>query len=271
MNEIFVKNLETNISRVVDALRSAVTGLESKLPIADYTSIIDAISKIKLEKNDLTGIEASLASVISVLEVLKEKKIDTGKEEILKSLKDLISAVKNNKPAEPDLTYLTSLLADIKYGISGIRFPEQKEVAFPERYPLPEEQLEALKSKVDEEARLKLDKMIEVLKEIRISVGGGGTDVVGIKNLDENGRETRVNAATEETLQSIADKKDYVSSNIDTTDSTYYYFLSFLPGTTNWRINRLNKTTYVSDYATGDSDIAIAWTNRATQTYATIY
>ena len=270
MNEIFVKNLETNITRVVDALKSAVTGLEEKLPIADYTSIIDAISQIKLEKNDLSGIESSLSSIISALDVLKEKKIDTGKDDILKSLKDLISAVKQNKQEEVDMTQVTSLLSDIKLKIYDFAFPEQKEVIFPERYPLPEEQLEALKTKVDEEARMKLDKMIEVLKEIRVSVGGGGTDVVGLKNLDANGREQRINAATEETLQNIANSQ-YVSSNIDVEDETNYYFLSFIPGTTKWRINRLNKTTYVSDYATGDSSIATAWTNRTTQTYATIY
>ena len=84
-----------------------------------------------------------------------------------------------------------------------------------------------------------------------------------------------INPATEETLQDILANQgninDWVSSNIDTADSTYYYFLSFFQGTTKWRINRLNKTTYVSDYATGDGDIATAWTNRASQTYATTY
>ena len=64
---------------------------------------------------------------------------------------------------------------------------------------------------------------------------------------------------------------EWVSSNIDTEDATNYYFLSFIPGTTKWRINRLNKTSYVSDYAIGDSDIETAWTDRASQTYAIIY
>lgn len=76
--------------------------------------------------------------------------------------------------------------------------------------------------------------------------------------------------AKEETLQSIAGNF-LVSSNIDMSDATYYYFLSFIPNSTKWRINRLNKTSYVSDYATGDSTIATAWTNRATQTYSIIY
>jgi hypothetical protein len=80
----------------------------------------------------------------------------------------------------------------------------------------------------------------------------------------------QINPATEETLQSVTGNL-WISSNIDMADGTYYYFLSFLPSTTKWRINRLNKTSYVSDYATGDSSISTAWTNRATQTYATIY
>ena len=79
-----------------------------------------------------------------------------------------------------------------------------------------------------------------------------------------------INTATEEILQSITGNQ-YVSSNIDTEDATNYYFLSFIPGTTKWRINRLNKTSYVSDYAIGDSDIETAWTDRASQTYAIIY
>jgi len=85
-----------------------------------------------------------------------------------------------------------------------------------------------------------------------------------------DGDDQRINPAKEETLQSIADSQ-YVSSNIDTEDTTNYYFLSFIPGTTKWRINRLNKTTYVSDYAVGDSDIETAWTNRTLQTYSTTY
>lgn len=86
----------------------------------------------------------------------------------------------------------------------------------------------------------------------------------------------------EETLTNILDSINsfndaivntaWVSSNIDTKDNTYYYLLSFIPGTTKWRINRLHKTTYVSEYATGEGDINTAWANRKTlETYATIY
>jgi len=104
----------------------------------------------------------------------------------------------------------------------------------------------------------KFDKLIKAVKGISISVSGGGGNVNTSK------------LATEETLQSIIDNQ-YVSSNIDTEDATNYYFLSFIPGTTKWRINRLNKTTYVSDYAVGNSDIDTAWTDRTTQTYLTTY
>ncbi len=64
---------------------------------------------------------------------------------------------------------------------------------------------------------------------------------------------------------------EYVSWNIDTADWTYYYFMSFLPWTEKWRINRLNKSTYVSDYATWDSDLQDAWDDRATHTYLISY
>lgn len=79
-----------------------------------------------------------------------------------------------------------------------------------------------------------------------------------------------INPATEETLQSIVDS-NWVPSSIDVEDATNYYFLSFIPGTTKWRIKRLNQSTYVSDYAIGDSSITTAWSNRTTQTYSTTY
>lgn len=270
MNDIFVKNLETNISRLIEALKKNIDDVKESLPVADYTSIIDAISKIKLEKNDLSGIEETLKNVSAALEVIRDKKVETGKDEILAELKTLISTVKLIKIPEVNFEGVKTLLSNISSQIRDFRFPVQKEVQFPEVYPLPKEQLEFLISLRDTASPEKMQKMIELLEEIRKSSGGGGTDVVGIKNVDVNGRETRVNAATEETLRAIADSS-FVSSNIDTADATNYYFLSFISGTTKWRINRLNKSTYVSEYAIGDSSIATAWTNRTTQTYSTIY
>lgn len=79
-----------------------------------------------------------------------------------------------------------------------------------------------------------------------------------------------INPATDDTLQSIVDSS-WVSSSIDMTDATYYYFLSFIPGTTKWRINQLNKTTYESGYKVGDSDINLAWDDRTTYLYDIIY
>ena len=63
----------------------------------------------------------------------------------------------------------------------------------------------------------------------------------------------------------------WVSSSIDMTDATNYYFLSFIPNTTKWRINQLNKTTYESAYKVGDSNINLAWDDRKTYLYDIIY
>lgn len=105
----------------------------------------------------------------------------------------------------------------------------------------------------------------------KVSLYGFDTDSLTKKRITvkETDGEVGLNVSGSE-LQSIAGNS-WVSSNIDMADSTYYYFLSFIPGTTKWRINRLNKTSYVSDYAIGNSAIATAWINRASQTYATIY
>lgn len=134
------------------------------------------------------------------------------------------------------------------------------------------ETLKEISGKLDKEESESVGKVTLVDKDGKpfkfpeSRVYGGG----GVSKYITNVAGETINPATEETLQGIAGSS-WISSNIDTVDATYYYFLSFIAGTTKWRINRLNKTSYVSDYATGDSSIATAWTNRTTQTYATIY
>lgn len=119
--------------------------------------------------------------------------------------------------------------------------------------------------KIDRDYSDKFDELITATSKIQLFRPAYNSYDPKVRNTDDE----YINPATEETLQ--ASSSAWISSNIDMADATYYYFLSFISNTTKWRINRLNKTSYVSDYATGDSAIATAWTNRATQTYATIY
>lgn len=51
-------------------------------------------------------------------------------------------------------------------------------------------------------------------------------------------------------------------------DATYQYY-GYEDTTGAWYIRRVNPTTGVIDYVAGASNYAIAWTNRASQTYAT--
>lgn len=55
---------------------------------------------------------------------------------------------------------------------------------------------------------------------------------------------------------------------IDKSDATNYYFGYTQIGTTNWRIKRMNKTTYAIDWATGTTDPATNYTNRTSLTYS---
>jgi hypothetical protein len=59
------------------------------------------------------------------------------------------------------------------------------------------------------------------------------------------------------------------SLGIDTTDDDYYYFGFTKVGDDGaWRIKRMSKTNYATDWASGDEDPDDAWTDRATQTYS---
>ena len=75
--------------------------------------------------------------------------------------------------------------------------------------------------------------------------------------------------ATEETLSELSSKSENrINSSIDIASDDYYYFLSYLKGTTQWRIKRMSKTTYAVDFVEGDSDVATAWTDRKSKTYS---
>lgn len=75
--------------------------------------------------------------------------------------------------------------------------------------------------------------------------------------------------ATEETLSELSSNtENRINSNIDIASDDYYYFLSYLKKTTQWRIKRMSKTTYAVDFVEGDSDVATAWTDRESKTYS---
>ena len=235
--------------------------------------IIDAISQVK-------GIvEKYIASKMAV-DAQKESKMikhTTDKEKSLGELKiAIIEAIQNlaeNIPEQKDYSgQINQILDNLK---------SKKELNIKSL----EEGLDKILKAVDtpdflndivEYNRVKVSLSDEQIKKIGKSMSvsfaaGSGfpeSSQADLKRIADN--QGNINSATEEILQSITGNQ-YVSSNIDTEDATNYYFLSFIPGTTKWRINRLNKTSYVSDYAIGDSDIETAWTDRASQTYAIIY
>ena len=235
--------------------------------------IIDEISQVK-------GIvEKYIASKMAV-DAQKEFKMVKHTSEKEKSLGELkiaiIEAIQNLAENIPEQKDYSGQIKQILDSLTGKKELNLKSL---------EEGLDKILKAVDtpdflndivEYNRVKVslsDEQIKKLgKSMSVSVASGsgfpGSSQADLKRIADN--QGNINSATEEILQSITGNQ-YVSSNIDTEDATNYYFLSFIPGTTKWRINRLNKTSYVSDYAIGDSDIETAWTDRASQTYAIIY
>ena len=235
--------------------------------------IIDEISQVK-------GIvEKYIASKMAV-DAQKEVKMVKHTSEKEKSLGELkiaiIEAIQNLAENIPEQKDYSGQIKQILDSLTGKKELNLKSL---------EEGLDKILKAVDtpdflndivEYNRVKVSLSDEQIKKLGKSMSfsfaaGSGfpeSSQADLKRIADN--QGNINSATEEILQSITGNQ-YVSSNIDTEDATNYYFLSFIPGTTKWRINRLNKTSYVSDYAIGDSDIETAWTDRASQTYAIIY
>lgn len=214
MEEIIVQNLETNISRLIDSLESTNKELSEKEE-RTKKEIIESIKAIKIEPTDLSSIVGGIKSIVSEIVQLKDKEIPCKDDEIIDCLKCIENDLKEIEYPEFDTTSIEAGLDVVTKAIQSLKFPEQKDIQFPNAYPLPEDQLEALRTKHDEELRDKLDKVIDALLDLRsVSGGGGGPDVVGLKAII-SGKETRISPATEETLSKLVGFQipvyDYIS------------------------------------------------------------
>lgn len=257
-NDVIVANLETNISRVLTALEKATKQLKP-----DDTELLKAIRSIKLEQNDLSSIDVALAEIKKILPSLKPEKIDTGKAEIVAELTEIKEGVASIKI--PKLGSLEEVMTEILKTVREfkIEIPEQKEIMLPREYPLPEDQIKQLTPKQKDYSE-RYRKILDKLEEIRNVAGGGGTDVVGLKDI----KNAKVNPATEETLQSL---QEWESSKADLTSPRFYYLMSFIPRSEKWKISRISKTSYESTYALGEKDLETAWSNRESLTYSITY
>jgi len=80
---------------------------------------------------------------------------------------------------------------------------------------------------------------------------------------------TAVNVVLSNTSDISSD--EWVSGlGIDTEDVTNYYFGFIKVGATNWRVQRMNKTTYAISWASGEDDASTNWNNRTSLTYGDV-
>jgi hypothetical protein len=70
------------------------------------------------------------------------------------------------------------------------------------------------------------------------------------------------------TVSNFPTQDEWVSGlGIDTEDVTNYYFGFIKVGGDDWRIQRMNKSTYAISWASGATDASTNWANRTTLTY----
>ncbi len=220
MEEIIVGNLETNIESLKKFLSSESEKISNDRK-SEVTALIAGLEKLKTDPIDLLPVAALLEKILE--KISEEKEADEKPQETLDAIKEVKKSIDNKPVPSLDLTELEEILEMINYTLTNLK-PEK--VKFPDTYPLPQEQLEVLTPKKDEKLTFTLDELIEVISKLRsdleegikTSGGGGGPDVVGIKNEDANGRPIRINVPTEETQLSLA---GLVSVPYDTVQVNY--------------------------------------------------
>jgi len=227
MDQIIVANLEANITKLIRELKEGLNLAIKGIPQSDYDSqeLINAINRIKLEKNDLTGLSKTIDSISSKVQELVDKKVEFNIDDLRISLKSIDDTFKKFKIENPDLSKIEQSLSKLLLAVSSIRIPEHERL--PKTFPLPEEQIQALKFVLSKDFVSTVEGIKKAIENLRISGGGGGADVVGIKNL-VNGKEVRATIATDETAQSIAGfnipAHDYIAVTYPTTSSEVYTY-----------------------------------------------
>jgi len=266
--EIIVSNLETNIERLLKGLNKVAEKVSEnkKVEVQDQTEILSALKELKQEPVNLRELEDLLTLVADRVLLLDKK----GKTVSLKETQELLTKINEVKESitaavssldlvvNVDLTKTERLLESLQRALLAIQFPSVLKID--------KDQFSALMAAlITLDFTDRVDKMVDLLQEIRNVTGGGGTEVVALKSkLNE-----KINPATEETLSELSSKSENrINSSIDIASDDYYYFLSYLKGTTQWRIKRMSKTTYAVDFVEGDSDVATAWTDRESKTYS---
>jgi len=277
--EIIVSNLETNIERLLKGLNKVAEKVSEnkKVEVQDQTEILSALKELKQEPVNLRELEDLLTLVADRVLLLDKK----GKTVSLKETQELLTKINEVKESitaavssldlvvNVDLTKTERLLESLQRALLAIQFPSVLKID--------KDQFSALMTAlITLDFTDRVDKMVDLLQEIRNVTGGGGTEVVALKSkLNE-----KINPATENKQDDIisaingieVSSSEWVSAlGDDLADDDYYYSGYIKVGTFNWRIVRQSKADFSIAWASGtaedDTALASVWTNRATQTY----
>lgn len=287
-DEILLDNTQTqqvivkSFAALVDFLDSKVSKTEvvnqlREIGTPDVKYVVSALDSlhntIKEHKNtDLTEITGVMRGVLDEVKQIpkdnpdlpEQKFIDYSSQlkELAKSVQSVEKAVKAqetkveapivNLPEtvvnveKPDLKPIEKSVAesskDVVKAVKGIKIPE-------------------LDISPVEKLLKKTNKLLEELPDYMPSGGGGGSSWVAI---DENGTPVPLQLSSG-TITAAAKPTDaYSLSNIDDSTSTEYYGYEDKDG--NWYIKKLASNAIT--FTKGTSDYATAWTNRASQSYA---
>ncbi len=217
-SEVIVANLETNITSVLKSLNVLNDSLRALKPEGS-AKVIEAIASIKpFEDKNI------IATLSSINKAIKDIKFDFPEVSFKREAADITKGLKEINAAIASIEIPQVDMGPVLAAIKGVKL----KFSLPESFPLPADQLEALRPDYSEVISA-LDSLERTVKNIKITPGGGGggPDVVGLKNL-VGGRETRVNVATEETLKSIAKfnipQFDYISAAYPDADTEVYTY-----------------------------------------------
>jgi hypothetical protein len=238
MHSTLKKHKNTDLSEVVKVMKS-VLGHVAQLPKDNPTfEAKEAVSITNLP--DFDKYYSKLEKAIARLDIKPEVKVDSPKIQV--------------KPADvvvqaPDLSALTKDLKAVIKAVQSITIPE-----------VPKTDLSELEKRQDQANRL--------LKEIIDKPVPSYKTDLPFENTE--GKLQRITLTAENKLPveaTLPPPPSYLIRNI-AEDATYKYFGFEVLDSGAWRIMRKTLATNVFQYATGESDYAAAWTNRAAETYS---
>lgn len=191
--DVIVLNLEQNINRLIAAIDA--------LPKKEVEhGVVEAINAKEIPLADMAPVIEAVNAVGECMKGMKMPEIDFGpdREKIVSALHLVEKAI---EAQELNVHMDTSKIEEL---LTAVLAKDTEKIEFPTVYPLPEDQIAKLVEGMDDKAQLALlEKVVEAIGNIRVSGGGGGPDIVGLKKTDVNGKNIQINPMENETGAAI--------------------------------------------------------------------